>query len=354
MWDDNTAAGSVCYSPGDMRGGEAPSVLRPADPTGPEQLVVPIGSEGPLSVASVGGKGASLDRLTRLGQAVPPAICITAEAFRAQLEATFRREPAARAWLAALPDDPARRRLIEAFDATPTKPSLRDEIEAAVARLADDLAVVGGAGRTDKVPVRLAVRSSALDEDGVVASFAGLHETELGRVPSEVEGAVRRCWASLWSQPALAYRTRRGLSCSESAMAVVVQALVPADASAVVFTRHPVTGRDDQILVTAIRGLGEPMVSGHATPDTIVVDRATRTVVEHEPGRHGPRLFLGDDGLVAMDDPATGPALDSAALAELIELAIAVDEAYGDRVDIEAARAGGRWLLLQARPITAR
>lgn len=337
-----------------MRRGEAPSVPRPADVTGPERLVVRIGDEPLLSVASVGGKGASLDRLSRLGQAVPPAICVTAEAFRAQLEATVRREPAAAGWLAALPDDASRRSLLEAFGATPTEPDLRDEIEIAVRGLAEDLAIVGGPRGDVHGPVRLAVRSSALDEDGAVASFAGLHETELGRLPDEVEGAVRRCWASLWSRPALAYRTRRGLSCTESAMAVVVQVLVPADASAVVFTRHPVTGRDDRILVTAIRGLGEPMVSGHATPDTIVVDRATRSVVEHDPGRHGLRLFLGDEGLIEIHDPGTGPALDDAALDELVELAIAVDEAYGDRVDIEAARAGGRWLLLQARPITAR
>lgn len=322
--------------------------------TGSDRVVVRIGDGPLLSVASVGGKGASLDRLTRLGQAVPPAVCVTAEAFRAQLDATFRREPAARGWLAALPDEASRRSLIEAFDATPTELPLRDAIVAAVRSLADDLATAGGPGEDVLGRVRLAVRSSALDEDGVVASFAGLHETELGRLPDEVEGAVRRCWASLWSKPALAYRTRRGLSCTESAMAVVVQALVPADASAVVFTRHPVTGRDDQILVTAIRGLGEPMVSGHATPDTIVVDRATRAVVERVHGAAGPRLFLGRDGLVEIHDPGSGPALDDDALDELIELAIAVDEAYDDRVDIEAARAGGRWLLLQARPITAR
>lgn len=307
-----------------------------------------------MQVGSVGGKAASLERLANLGHAVPPGVCVTADAFRAQVRAMFRRIPAAEAWLAALPDETARRGLIEAFKATPTDPEVRDAIAQAVGDLARDLAVATGTEDGPRDAVRLAVRSSALDEDGSVASFAGLHETELGCLPSEVEGAVRRCWASLWSQPAMAYRTRRGLSCTESAMAVVIQAMVAADASAVVFTRHPVTGRDDQILVTAIRGLGEPMVSGLATPDTIVVDRATRAVVERSSGMSGLRLFLSRDGLVEMDDPGTGPALDQTALDELVELVIAVDEAYGDRVDIEAARAGGRWLLLQARPITAR
>lgn len=337
-----------------MRRGEVRSVPGPADTTGVERLVVRVGDGSLLSVASVGGKGASLDRLTRLGQAVPPAVCVTAEAFRIQLEATVRREPEARSRLAALPDEAARRALIEAFEATPTEPRLRDEINAAVDGLSDELALLGGSGGGADGRVRLAVRSSALDEDGAVASFAGLHETELGRVPAEVEGAVRRCWASLWSQPAVAYRARHGLSFSNVAMGVVIQALVSADASAVVFTRHPVTGRDDRILVTAIRGLGEPMVSGRATPDTIVVDRASRTVVERTPGSAGLRLFLAEEGLVELPDPGGGLVLDGRALAELVDLAIGVDEAYGDRVDIEAARAGHRWFLLQARPITGR
>lgn len=337
-----------------MRRGESPSLPRRAVTTRPEGLVARIGAGASMQVGSVGGKAASLERLARLGHAVPPGICVTADAFRAQVRATFRRVSAAEAWLAALPDETARRSLIEAFEATPTDPELRDAIAEAVEDLARDLAVATGAEDGARDAVRLAVRSSALDEDGSVASFAGLHETELGRLPTEVEGAVRRCWASLWSQPAMAYRTRRGLSCTESAMAVVIQAMVPADASAVVFTRHPVNGRDDQILVTAIRGLGEPMVSGLATPDTIVVDRVSRAVVDRMPGTAGPRLFLGDGGLIAIEDPGTGPALDDRALAELVELAIAVDEAYGDRVDLEAARAGDRWLLLQARPITTR
>ena len=87
-------------------------------------------------------------------------------------------------------------------------------------------------------------------------------------------------------------------------MAVVVQALIPADGSAVVVTRHLVTGRDD-VLINAIRGLGEPLVSGVATPETIVVERAGRTIVERTPGDHGRRLFVRDGCPVEMADPST-------------------------------------------------
>ena len=118
-------------------------------------------------------------------------------------------------------------------------------------------------------------------------------------------------------------------------MAVVVQALVPALAAAVAFTRHPVTGRTDQILVNAAPGLGEAMVSGLVTPDTMVIDKASCTVVEFTPG-----------------DQLGGPALSDASLADLAGLCLDVELAFGAPVDIEAALAADGWYLLQARPIT--
>jgi pyruvate,water dikinase len=117
-------------------------------------------------------------------------------------------------------------------------------------------------------------------------------------------------------------------------MAVVVQELVPADASAVAFTRHPGTGRDDQVVVTTARGLGEAMVSGTVTPDTFVIDKATRSTVE----------FTAGD---ALDRPVT-----PTQLAELVDLVLEVEARYGSAVDVEAAISAGTWYLLQARPIT--
>src|SRR5258706_3684058 len=258
----------------------------PAIHSGVQSLVLRVGAGSPLGSDIAGGKGASLDGLTRLGWNVPRAICVTADAFRHQLASAV--EPnRLRSMLAALPSAQARAAIVEAFEAAPTAPAVRAAIERGVRELADR----GAAGAATE-PTAFAVRSSALDEDGAIASFAGLHETELRRTAGEIEPAVRRCWASLWSVPAIAYRSRRGLALDDLAMAVVVQALVPAEASAVVFTRHPGSGRDDRILLTAIRGLGEPMVSGEATPDTIVVDRASRAIVERTPGRPGSRQFV--------------------------------------------------------------
>jgi phosphoenolpyruvate synthase/pyruvate phosphate dikinase len=262
--------------------------------------------------STLGGKGASLDRLGKFGFRVPPGFCLTTAAFREQL-------------------------------ATGTGPSeleiapLVPEVHAALGRAIDRLVteVVHAHGAAPGFAPRFAVRSSAVGEDGSAASYAGLHETELDVAPDGVADSVRRCWASLWSPPAIAYRRRRDLPDAGAEMAVVVQALVPADASAVAFTRHPVTGRDDQLVLTAVRGLGDAMVAGTVTPDTYVIDKATGAVLAFEPG----------EGLGT-------PALAPEALGELVRLCLAVEVKFGLAVDIEAAMAGETWYLLQARPIT--
>lgn len=272
---------------------------------------------------ALGGKASSLDRLAKMGFTIPPGFCLTTEAFRAQVatidSGTGHGEEG---W----PGD-----LAGLIASEPVIPSLADELAAAVRRLSE------AAPSADGTPAgaRFAVRSSALGEDGTAASYAGLHETELDVSPDGVDASVRRCWASLWSAEAIAYRIYRGLSMDGAAMAVVVQSLVPADAAAVAFTRHPVTGREDQLVVTAVQGLGDAMVSGTVTPDTYVIDKASLGTLEFTPG-DGPR------------------ALDDASLAELAALCLRVEAGFGAAVDIEAATANGTWFLLQARPITTR
>ena len=271
----------------------------------------------------LGGKAASLDRLARMGFRIPPGFCLTTEAFRAQVatidSGVGQGEEGFTGALAGL------------IATEPVIPSLADELAAAVRQLSET------APSTDGTPAgtRFAVRSSALGEDSAGASYAGLHETELDIAPAGVDASVRRCWASLWSPQAISYRAHRGISMDGAAMAVVVQSLVPADAAAVVFTRHPVTGREDQLVVTAVRGLGDAMVSGTVTPDTYVIDKATLRTLEFTPG-DGPR------------------ALDDASVTELAGLCLRVEAGYGLAVDIEAATTAGTWFLLQARPITTR
>ncbi len=314
----------------------ASSVLGPA---GSSRFVVALGAASPDD-PQLGGKGSSLNRLAQLGRPIPPGFCLSAQAYRAWVAAVPDPEALAGA-VAGLPDEAARSEIESALASTPTPSE--------VSRAVHD-ALVSVAAAID-APL-LAVRSSALDEDGAAASFAGVHETELGRTPEEVEPAVRRCWLSLWSRTAVAYRARRGLAFTDAAMAVVVQALVPAEVSAVVFTRHPVTGRDD-VLINAIHGLGEPMVSGAATPETIVVARS-RHVVERIAGDHGERRFVRSGEVVTERDRDPGPVLADQDALLLADVALDVESRFGAPVDIETARADGRWILLQARPITTR
>jgi len=280
-------------------------------------------------VARIGGKAASLDRLAGFGFRIPPGFCITTDAFAAQVATLAGSDRLATDPAAVLGDPATRGALVAAMIAGPLTPAVAAGLPASLHRLERDL------GTDPAHPLRLAVRSSGVAEDGSTASFAGLHDTELGLTLDEVGLAVLRCWASLWSDRAIGYRTRRGLALDGGAMAVVVQALVPAVAAAVVFTRHPVTGRSDQILVNAAPGLGEAMVSGLVTPDTMVIDKASRTVTEFTPG-----------------DQVGGPVLSDDALAELAALCLDVERAFGASVDIEAALAADGWYLLQARPIT--
>jgi phosphoenolpyruvate synthase/pyruvate phosphate dikinase len=307
----------------------------------------------PIGDADLGGKAASLDRLARSGYPIPPGFCLTAAAFRTHSAAAADPQALAAA-IAALPDEDARGAIVRMLEATPMPPAVGEAIEGGLAALSRKLAALSADAATAEsvgLAPTFAVRSSALDEDGIDASFAGLHETELGRGAGEVEAAVRRCWLSLWSPAAVSYRARRSLPFDGIAMAVVVQALIPAEVSAVVFTRHPVTGRDD-VLINAIRGLGEPLVSGTATPETIVVERSGRTIVERTPGDNGRRLFVQDGRPVEMADPSRDSVMTDAAAGELAGIALDIEASHGRPVDLEAARLGDRWILLQARPIT--
>jgi phosphoenolpyruvate synthase/pyruvate phosphate dikinase len=276
----------------------------------------------------IGGKAASLTRLASHGFRIPPGFCLTTDAFAMQA-ARMPGSEDVRSNAAALLDPETRGTLVEAMIDGPLSPTVAATLSASLQRLAR---LMSGA---DGGPILLAVRSSSVAEDGVAASFAGLHDTELGLTADEVAPAVLRCWASLWSERAISYRARRGLALDGDAMAVVVQALVPARAAAIVFTRHPVSGRSDQLLINAAPGLGEEMVSGMITPETTVVSKAERAVVEFTPGESG-----------------EGPALGDGALDSLVALALDVERAFGAPVDIEAALADDGWYLLQARPIT--
>ncbi|MDF1523959.1 MAG: PEP/pyruvate-binding domain-containing protein, partial [Trueperaceae bacterium] len=206
-------------------------------------------------------------------------------------------------------------------------------------------------------PPPVAVRSSALDEDGPAASFAGQHETILGVVGLDaVLEAIERTWASLRSDVALAYRRDHGLPEDGLALAVLVQRLVVADASGVAFSVDPVSGRRDRMIVNATWGLGESLVAGHVTPDGWTLDKADLQVAETRPSEKAKMTVLAEGRAHEMGVPTflrERPALADGELAAVATLTRDLEARQGWPIDVEFAVADGALHLLQCRPVTA-
>lgn len=202
----------------------------------------------------------------------------------------------------------------------------------------------------------VAVRSSALDEDSVGTSFAGQHDTYLNiRGPDNVLDAILRCLKSALSGEAMAYRTQHSLPLEDIRIAVLVQHLVPAEVSAVVFSCNPVNGSYDEVMINANWGLGESIVGGSVTPDTFIVDKDSGEVMERLLSRKLHRTVRTHSATINEAVPMDLqdiPCLTDGEIDALTMLAMSLETSSGHPVDIECAIAGGQVYLLQCRPIT--
>lgn len=270
-------------------------------------------------LALVGGKAANLGELIGAGFDVPPGFVVTTDAYRLAVGSLHQ----ARATIAAAPmPDPVAAAIREAYR------SLREG------------------------PV--AVRSSATAEDLPGTTFAGQQDTFLNVIgPDAVVAAVRGCWASLWTDRAIAYRSRLGVRDDAVAMAVVVQTMVDADWAGVMLTAHPVTGARDRVVVESTPGLGESVVSGAVTPDHAVVG-PDGAVVERRIGhRESVVLAAPGGGTTTARGDRDAPGLPDAILRRLAEQGRRVAGHFGAPQDIEWVLAGEAILLTQSRPMTA-
>ncbi|HYP59415.1 MAG TPA: PEP/pyruvate-binding domain-containing protein [Thermomicrobiales bacterium] len=289
----------------------------------------------------VGGKGASLSRLFSLGAPVPPAITFTTHAYRdlaAHLALASRL-----AHLAAGAEVAVRQAIAD----TPLPGAVEHTVRRGWSVLRE---------RIGPEP-RIAVRSSAIDEDGGGYSFAGLHDTILGVTTEEAfVAAVRRCWGSLWTDRSITYRRSSGLV-DDIAIAVIAQQLVPCDVSFVAFSADPVTGNQDHVVINAAWGLGEAIVSGIVTPDNITVglsgailaytigDKETMIVAD-ESAAEGTRHVPVPRAMRRL------PALADAQAATIATFTRKLAVEFGHPVDLEGGLVGDRLHLFQARPIT--
>lgn len=199
-----------------------------------------------------------------------------------------------------------------------------------------------------------AVRSSAVDEDGEDASFAGQHKTVLNvHSPADIPDAVREVWWSANSDAAITYRQKIG-KVGRPSVGVVVQTLLDPTVAGVMFTEHPVTGADER-LIEACWGLGETVVAGLVVPDHFRIDRAGN-VLERRPGRKRIAVrSLPNGGTFEQpvpQDQVEALSLGDGELVKLGELALRCEKVYGPRRDIEWAIQDGVLYLLQCRAVT--
>jgi phosphoenolpyruvate synthase/pyruvate phosphate dikinase len=201
-----------------------------------------------------------------------------------------------------------------------------------------------------------AVRSSAVDEDGATASFAGQHETYLNIVGADaIIQAVTRCWESARSEYALDYRRQQGLSVERPQIAVLVQQLVAADVAAVVFSANPVTGNRDELMINASWGLGESIVGGTVTPDTFIVRKSDMQITQRMIADKQVMTVSAPQGTHEVEVPRFlrhEASLNDEQVIEMAKLTISLEATMEHAVDVECAYAGGELYLLQCRPIT--
>ena len=301
------------------------------------------------TLATVGGKGASLARLAQVGLPVPDGFHVTTEAY---MQFVAVNDLQSRLLAALEPVDVSQPTTLETASRTIydffTAARIPQDIADAITRAYADL-------RDRQLPV--AVRSSATAEDLPDFSFAGQQETYLNiQGAVAVQDAVKSCWASLWTPRAIGYRTQHHIDDSAVALAVVVQMLVFADAAGVLFTANPVNGRRDQIVINAAWGLGESVVGGRVTPDTLIVDKATGHVIERDTADKTVMTARVENGTQERPTPETlryVPVLSDDQAAALTRLGLRIEQLYQMPMDIEWTLAENKFAIVQARPITA-
>jgi phosphohistidine swiveling domain-containing protein len=298
--------------------------------------------------AIIGPKAMSLARLIQLGIKVPPDFCITAAVFREHLEQNnlLNRINVAVDELAKT-ESKSKEELLstlrQAIIEAPLAETIRCEVEEHYSKLGAKY---------------IAVRSSGTAEDLPGHSFAGQYDTYLGISNSaDCIEAVKKCWASLWTPRAYEYRQRNNFDHLSINMAVIVQSLIEADTSGVMFTVDPVKDSRSSIVIEACFGLGETLVSGKVTPDRFVVSKNSLKLLFSTISEKKIESNINRNGLVEEknipDERSSICCLGKKHAIKLAKIAKKIEAEFGSPQDIEWALHKNKIFLLQSRPITA-
>lgn len=270
-------------------------------------------------VKTAGGKGSSLGELIAAGISVPPGFVITTEVFNQFTTST----PALTA---------------KAILDTPLPASLQKEIMAEYDALGSEF---------------VAVRSSATAEDGAAHAWAGQLESFVPTSKDELLLAIKKCWASLFSLRAIAYREQAGLAQADISVAVIVQALINSEHAGIGFSAHPVTGNKSHVVIEAVHGLGEAAVGGHVTPHTYVLSKQNGDILEVYEGTQDRMLIRGKNREAQWQPlPPGTKKLTPIELKELTATIACIERHFGSPMDVEWARAHNTFYIVQSRPIT--
>ncbi|RKX90444.1 MAG: phosphoenolpyruvate synthase [Spirochaetes bacterium] len=306
-------------------------------------------------VAEAGGKGANLGELVKTGFPVPEGFCLTTGAWDLFLSSAPREAVKTIDELGSfvkedLEDPSAADRIKKlsmevrnVLENTAFPQEISKELNTALKSIGFD--------------ALYAVRSSATAEDLPGFSFAGQQDTFLNiRGTEDIKEHVKRCWASLFTERAVMYRIQNGFSQRTVKLAVVVQRMIASEASGILFTADPLTGNRNHIRIDAGFGLGEALVSGLIDPDSYTFDKNTLRILTAQVNEKKLAIYPKRDGgtekRVLTDEHAGTRVLSDDQITELCTLALRVEDHYETPQDIEWGLEGGKFYLLQARPIT--
>jgi pyruvate, water dikinase len=304
-------------------------------------------------VASAGGKGANLAELAQNGFPVPPGFVVTVAAYERFAEAgRLDSEIERRIDAVNVDDTPRLEESASAIRDMVRRTRVPDDVRAAIVAAYNRLTAAAG------VQPGVAVRSSATAEDAASFSFAGMFQSVLDvQGEDALVSAVRECWASGFTARAIFYRVRNRLERALH-LAVVVQRMVNAEKSGVMFTVDPANADRDHLVIEAAWGLGEVVVSGAVTPDRYIVEKATSVpsdtrvakkdfMLAHVAGKSEPvRVDL------AGDPRRTAQVLTTEEIRAIADLGVRIEQHYGAPQDVEFAVEGGTIFITQTRPVT--
>ena len=297
----------------------------------------------PGQIPVVGGKGQNIAMIYKEGFHVPPGYILSAEAFRATVsEAGVGDELA----IFLSPDiaHDALDEISEQLRSSIITTAIAGEIQDALRQIYEAL--------IPSAPTGLIVRSSATVEDTPKASFAGL----LASFPDirdfdDLVVAVRRCWASIFTPEAHIYLKEQGLLKADIGVAVLIQVMVPAERSGVIFSMDPVTGDSDKVIVEAIFGFGEEIVSGEVTPERYIYSRRRGMIVSRKLGRQAEFITPAGERKPVFEELKLMPKLSDREVYDLAGIGVRLEEIFGRPQDIEWAFSNGTFYILQSRPI---